>query len=185
MVALEKKQNAVYPKPLLGKPQKNCTWYRDITDVYYCPCRWAGTNICLGALFLFNKTNKLYTPISNRCYKQLKLKRKTLHCSGWGTFICCFKGLAMKSLISNWKHGNILNHRAAHGFSSVQAKFAFQMSKFSQTCLFLQGRSQNIILYEYMKHVISQSSSRMYFWACKEKERKAENNQQNLSKNLR
>lgn len=111
MVALGKKQNAVYPKPLLGKSQKNCTWYRDITDVYYCPCRWAGTNICLGALFLFNKTNKLYTPISNRCYKQLKLKRKTLHCSGWGTFICCFKGLAMKSLISNWKHGNILNHR--------------------------------------------------------------------------
>lgn len=55
-------------------------------------------------------------------------------------------------------------------FHLSMAKFAFQMPKFSQTCLFFQGKSQNIILDECMKYVFSQSFSRIYFRAHKEKD---------------
>lgn len=63
-------------------------------------------------------------------------------------------------------------------FHLFMAKFAFQMSKCSQTCLFFQGKSQNIKLDKWMKYMFSQSSSRMDFQAHKEKDdyRKEENN---------
>lgn len=37
----------------------------------------------------------------------------------------------------------------------TMAEFAFHISKFSQTCVFFHGRSQNITLYRHMKYMFS------------------------------